>query len=195
MTSEPMPGGRRRIDRVLAEGFLEGLRECELSDVRVRRRDAEQEEADLSYLRRMLQGRSDILRAELARRAGGTPAGVAGDDAELVRRLTDVLTDAPRGDHGHRDDHGLGRYLTVEPSRVDEHRRDVEQLIADIGISDAGGSTEEELRVALSRVEDFEHRVSASRRRVQEVMDACTGEIARRYTDGEARVEDLLPER
>ena len=34
-----------------------------------RRRDAEQEETDLSYLRRLLQGRIDILRSEQARRA------------------------------------------------------------------------------------------------------------------------------
>ena len=195
MTTEPMPGGRRRIDRVLATDFLDGLAALPMPDVRARRRDAEQEEVDLSYLRRMLQGRADILRDELARRAGGVQPGVTEGDDELVQRLTSVLTDAPRGDHGRRDDHGLGRFLSVEPSRVDEHRREVEQLVADVGVSDVLGSTEEDLRRAVDRVEEFEHQVSASRRRVQEAMDACTAEIARRYSEGEARVEDLLPER
>src|SRR5207244_1775351 len=43
-----------------------------LSELRTLRRDAQREEADLSYVRRLLQGRIDILRAELARRS---PAG------------------------------------------------------------------------------------------------------------------------
>src|SRR3712207_2206823 len=96
--TDPMPGGRRRIDRVLGEGFLDGLRELPLQEVRARRREAEEEEADLSYVRRLLQGRSDILRAEIARRGGGTHVSGASGDDELVRRLTEVLTDAPRGD-------------------------------------------------------------------------------------------------
>ncbi len=66
----PMEGGRRRIDRVLAEGFVDGLAILSLDEVRGRRRDAEQEEADLSYLRRLLQGRLDLVRAEQAAAAG-----------------------------------------------------------------------------------------------------------------------------
>ena len=119
---EPYPNGRRRIDKVLAEGFADDLGNLDLDELRARRREAEQEEADLSYLRRMLQGRMDILRAELARRSGG------GD--KIFEHLSAVLADSARSDHG------LGRYLRVEPSRVDEHRRSVEQLIADVGVSD-----------------------------------------------------------
>lgn len=209
-STDPMPGGRRRIDRVLGAGFLDGLGELPLEELRARRRDAEQEEADLSYVRRMLQGRADLLRAELDRRSGAAPdsgpgaaqapartapadpavaASHGGDDADLVARLTAALTD-PAG----RSDHGLGRFLTVEPSRVDEHRRSVEQLIADVGVSDAGGQTEDDLRAALARVEEVERGVSGTRRKVQDVMDALTAEVGRRYQDGRARVEDLLPE-
>ncbi|MGN6334280.1 MAG: RsiG family protein [Motilibacteraceae bacterium] len=212
-STDPMPGGRRRIDRVLGAGFLDGLGELPLEELRARRRDAEQEEADLSYVRRMLQGRADLLRAELDRRANASPdaapdradttdvpartapaeptvpASHGGDDADLVARLTAALTD-PAG----RSDHGLGRFLTVEPSRVDEHRRSVEQLIADVGVSDAGAQSEDDLRAALARVEEVEHGVSGTRRKVQDVMDALTAEVGRRYQDGRARVEDLLPE-
>lgn len=191
MTTDPMPGGRRRIDRVLGEGFLDGLSTLPMEELRSRRHEAEQEEADLSYVRRMLQGRADILRAELAARGTASKAGAAGGaaDAALVQRLTGVLADAPRRDHG------LGRYLSVEPSRVDEHRRAVEQLVADVGISDAAGQSEEQLRVSLQRLAEVEQNVSANRRRVQQVMDACTAEVARRYQEGSARVDDLLSER
>jgi hypothetical protein len=183
MTSEntPYPNGRRRIDRVLADDFASDLSSLSLDEVRARRREAEQEEADLSYVRRMLQGRMDILRAELARRAGG------GD--KIVEHLSKVLADAGRSDKG------LGRFLRVEPSRVDEHRRLVEQVIADVGVSDVEHHSDDELREALGRLEGFERGISEDRARVQQVMDALTTEVAQRYKSGSATVDDLLAER
>jgi hypothetical protein len=182
MTShEPYPNGRRRIDKVLAEGFADDLGGLDIDELRDRRREAEQEEADLSYVRRMLQGRTDILRAELARRAGG------GD--KIVEHLSAVLADTGRSDHG------LGRFLRVEPSRVDEHRRLVEQVIADVGVSDVEGRSDDDLRAALGRLEEFEHSISEDRRAVQAVMDRLTAEVAGRYKSGSATVDDLLAER
>jgi hypothetical protein len=182
MTSQntPHPNGRRRIDKVLSEGFATDLTALDLDEVRSRRREAEQEEADLSYIRRMLQGRMDILRAELARRAGG------GD--KIVEHLSAVLADTGRSDHG------LGRFLRVEPSRVDDHRRLVEQVVADIGVSDVEGRSDNDLREALGRLEEFEQSVSEDRRAVQTVMDALTAEVASRYKSGAATVDDLLAE-
>jgi hypothetical protein len=78
---------------------------------------------------------------------------------------------------------------------VDEHRRAVEQLIADVGVSDVEHRTDDELRAALERVGEFEHGVSEDRARVQKVMDALTAEVARRYRTGAANVDDLLAER
>jgi len=184
MTSDttPYPNGRRRIDQVLADDFATGLGDLELDEVRSRRREAEQEEADLSYIRRMLQGRTDILRAELARRAAGS-----GDS--IVAHLSEVLADSGRSDHG------LGRFLRVEPSRVDEHRRVVEQVIADVGVSDVEHHSDDELRASLGRLEGFERGVSEDRARVQHVMDALTTEVAERYRSGSASVDDLLAER
>ena len=175
------PGGRRRIDRVLAENFTAGLTDLDIDEVRAKRRDAEQEEADLSYVRRMLQGRMDILRAELARRSGG--------GERIVDALSTVLAETGRTDHG------MGRFIRVTPSRVDEHRRLVEQLIADVGISDVVNQSDEELGASLRRLEEFERSVSEDRRRVQEVMDRLTAEIAARYKSGAASVDDLLAER
>lgn len=184
MTSESTayPNGRRRIDRVLADDFATSLSDLDLDELRRRRREAEQEEADLSYIRRMLQGRMDILRAELARRASG-----GGD--KIVAHLSEVLADSGR------DDHGLGRFLRVEPSRVDEHRRVVEQVIADVGVSDVEHHSDDDLRASLGRLEGFERGVSEDRQRVQQVMDALTTEVAERYRSGSASVDDLLAER
>ena len=172
------PGGRRRIDKVLADDFAADVESLDLDELRTRRREAEQEEADLSYVRRMLQGRMDILRAELARRSGG------GD--RIVETLSAVLGDSARSDKG------MGRFLRVEPSRVDEHRRMVEQVIADVGVSDVTERSDEELRAALDRLAEFERGVSEDRSAVQQVMDTLTREVARRYQIGAASVDDLL---
>lgn len=178
-----MAQGNRRIDKVLAEDFTTGLDALPLADIRERRRDAEQEETDLSYLRRVLQGRLDILRAELARRAG--------EETDLVSALPRILADDPGP--GQRGPRGLGRHIAAEPSRADAHRRHVEALIADVDLSNPQAHDDASLRAVLTRLEEEERRVSVQRRAVQGVMDALTAEITRRYRDGDADPSDLLP--
>ncbi len=179
--SQAIPGGNRRIDRVLSDGYLDGLAELPLADVRALRAEAEQEEADLSYLRRLLQGRVDIIKAELARRRGEL-----GEASSIVEQLPRILAD----DRGPA--YGLGRHSAVEPSRVEEHRRLVERLVADSDLSALAGRTADQLEETLSRFGDHERHISEQRRAVQAVMDSCTKEITRRYRDGEADVSALL---
>lgn len=176
------PVGNRRIDRVLAEDYLDGLGALPLADVRTLRNEAEQEEADLSYLRRLLQGRVDIIQAELARRRGEL-----GESGSIIDQLPRILADdrAPA--------RGLGRHAVIEPSRVDEHRRLVERLVADSDLSALAGRTADQLEETLVRFGDHERDISEQRRAVQAVMDACAAEITRRYREGEADISALLP--
>src|ERR687887_2130720 len=95
----PVPGGRRRVDRVLAENYLAGIEQLSLDEVRALRREAQQEEADLSYVRRLLQGRLDIVRAELERRD-------AHQGGSVVEQLPEILADAVPSP-------GSARHLTV----------------------------------------------------------------------------------
>ncbi len=177
--AQPVPGGRRRIDRVLADGYADALAELSMDELRSRRREAEQEETDLSFTRRMLQGRLDILRAERARRAGG-------DTGSLVDRLADILADSVR------QDRGLGRHLDREPSRLDERRRSVEQVISDVGISDVSALDDSGLEAALERVGALERAVSEQRARVQAVVDRLTAEVGRRYAAGGVDIAEAL---
>jgi len=179
--ASPGPTGNRRIDRVLAENYLDGIATLPMDEVRSLRKEAEQEETDLSYLRRLLQGRLDILRAELARRSGAT-------SGTLVDALPKILADegtttSPRG---------LGRHMAAEPSRADSHRRHVEALVADVDLSNPAAHDEPSLHRAVEALEREEQGVSDKRRAVQHVMDACTAEITRRYREGDADVSDLL---
>jgi hypothetical protein len=176
-----MSDSNRRIDRVLAADYLEGLAALSMDEVRSLRKEAEQEETDLSYIRRLLQGRLDILRAERDRRSGS-------GDASLVDSLAKILADDNAG-----SPHGLGRHIAAEPSRTDQHRRAVEALVADLDISDPGALDDAALGRALEVLETEERSVSEKRRAVQKVMDASTAEITRRYRDGDANVSDLLP--
>jgi hypothetical protein len=183
--TEYVPGGRRRIDRVLAPDFLQGLGELTLDELRVRRADADQEEVDLSYARRLIQGRIDILRAEKAGRAGGVHLGAGTrSDSEIVEALAAILADE------RRESHGLGRFLGVAPSRVGEHRREAERAVADVAASDTEHLDDDDLATALESLGDIERRISRSRRQVQAVVDSLTEEVAHRYQRGEASMAD-----
>ncbi|MGH3101105.1 MAG: hypothetical protein ACRDPU_08925, partial [Thermoleophilia bacterium] len=50
MSVEVVPGGQRRIDRVLGPGFTDGVDRLGLPELRARREEAEAEEADVFYL-------------------------------------------------------------------------------------------------------------------------------------------------
>ncbi|MFH9609687.1 ABC transporter substrate-binding protein [Streptomyces sp. NPDC017448] len=157
-----------------------GLR---LPELRTLRRDAQRDEADLSYVRRLVQGRIDILRAELARRRG--PQAPVGD-AAVVRRLSEILTDAPSR---HRTS---ARHVTLRTPRGDEFRRLAAETLAEVELSDLDARTDEELRTAMGRLVRYEQQVSRRRHELQRTADDCGAEIARRYRDGEAQVDDLL---
>jgi len=177
----PFSQASRRIDRVLSEDYLTGLDTAPLEDVRSLRDEAEQEEVDLSYIRRLIQGRMDIVRAELNRRDGHGSSGT------LVEGLAQTLADEPRAPA-----RGLGRHTSVEPSRVDSHRRYVEALVADVDLSDTAARTSGQLAHAMRVLAEEEQVLSGKRREVQTVMDACSAEMTRRYRDGEADVAQLL---
>ncbi|MFJ3079390.1 ABC transporter substrate-binding protein [Streptomyces halstedii] len=152
-----------------------GLR---MPDLRIRRRDAQRDEADLSYVRRLVQGRIDILRAELARRAGHR--------SPVVDRLSEILADAPSV---HRSS---VRHVTLTTPRSDEYRRLAADTLAEVELSDLGARTDDELLAAMGRLVGYEQQVSRRRHRLQRTVDDCSAEIARRYRDGEAQVDDLL---
>ncbi|MFE4550703.1 AmfC protein [Streptomyces sp. NPDC056785] len=193
-----------------------------LPELRTLRRDAQRDEADLSYVRRLLQGRIDILRAELARRGGlrapGTatagpapsaasrpaaplrlsasasasvpaPASVgrgAGGEPSVVDRLPEILTDAPAR---HRSS---ARHVTVGTPHGEEYRRLASEMLSEVELSDLEARTDEELTDGMGRLVRYEQQVSRRRQRLQRTADDCSTEIARRYRDGEAQVDDLL---
>lgn len=180
-------GGRRRIDRVLDDGFLSGLPEWTMAALRAKRADAEQEEVDLSYSRRLLHGRLDVLTAEQQTRQGGGRHLTEGSP-DVVATLAGVLADTPAAPFG------MGRHAVRSPSRAGEHRRAAEAAVADVEMSNPGALDDGALAAAIEQLTGLERQVGDARREVQTVLDALSAEVARRYRDGEANVDDVLGE-
>lgn len=155
-----------------------GLEKLHLSELRGLRRRSQQEEADLSYVRRLLQGRIDILGAELERRTG--------PESPVVDRLSEILADMPSRVRSS------ARHVTLRTPQSEEYRRLAEEMLSEVGLSDLEARTDDELHGALGRLVRYEQHVSRRRQQMQRTTDDCSAEIARRYRDGEAQVEDLL---
>ncbi|MFJ3926506.1 AmfC protein [Streptomyces sp. NPDC090022] len=158
-----------------------------LPALRALRRDAQRDEADLSYIRRLLQGRIDILRAELARRADPeAPAAPETPVGAVVERLSEILADAP----SRRS--ASARHVTLGTPHNEEFRLLAAEMLSDVELSDLGARTDAELHEAMARLVRYEQQVSRRRQQLQRTADDCSAEITRRYREGEAQVDDLL---
>ncbi len=180
MSPKPTPAGGAAVDALLEPTFLDGLDARPMAEVRRRRRDAEQEEVNLSYTRRLLQGRLDIVRRELQRRAEN-------DGRSLVDLLPEILAEKGRGPA-----HGLGRHQTVQPHDPEEYESWVNSLTPGVDLSSVGDLPDAKLETAARGLAEAEKLLSERRRGVQQVMDALAAELGRRYRDGEADVAALL---
>ena len=165
------PAGRR-IDRIRDEGFVDGLGDLSLDDLRERRDECLAEREYLSLLRRLVQGLAEILQAELATR--GTDDG---DRAWLIERLATILS----ADEHHEASRGEAVKVGVPEDELLLARRRIERLAADAGISDPTTLDDERLAAAVELLTDEEQEVSAARQEVIGVLDTVLDELKRRY--------------
>ncbi|WP_237301094.1 RsiG family protein [Streptomyces sp. CLI2509] len=211
-----------------------------LPELRELRRVSGREEAELSYVRRILHGRIDILTAEIRGRTAApapaaeqasaaqqppaaqqasaarqaptaeqppaavpaapaspapqappvprpAPPAVAGPgDADVVARLADILRDGPPR---HRS--SVRHLGVVTPDGVEADRL-AGTMLQEVALSDLAARTDEELSRGRARLLAYEADVSRRRLALQRTADGCSAEIARRYREGEAQVDDLL---
>lgn len=170
------------IDELLAADLLDGLRTIPLPELRELRQQCAAVESDVSLVRRLTQGRLDIVVHEARRRSGD---GVAG----LLYDLPDILADT-----------GGVRIPGSRPDvRVDGPGEVATALLEDL--ERTGSSTvligvqhleREQLDELFFRMSEFEQTLSQTRRKLHERIDDIQGEIARRYRDGETTVEAVL---
>jgi hypothetical protein len=141
-----------------------------LAELRARRRELQQLDDAVSYVRRVAQGRADLARAELARRSAGEPETELTDDLRGV--LADRLLSGSDRPPRPADD-------------FSEHPRAVEldQLCAEHGFGRMSELDTGEIAALADALDDFERRVSAERHDLFTELDELTDELVRRYQD------------
>jgi hypothetical protein len=149
-----------------------------LPDLRAERDALRTEEDAVSFVRRLAQGRVDLVAAVRTHRGSGG----SGSAAEIIRSgvgpAPSTGSSRPPRDTEVAADHPL----------VDEFDR----LCDSLGFDDMADLDD----AALARLGDglasFEARLSTRRRELFDRIDALTAELVRRYRDGDASVDSLL---
>jgi hypothetical protein len=175
-----MPIEPAELERLLATGYLDGLGELTTEAVRERRDELQRAEVAVSYVRRLLQGRIDIVEAEGRRRQSG------GADT-LVEDLPTILAEGGRGS-------GPGRLPQhIDPGQeATELAAEVDRVVDPSRLADAGALSEADLEQISADLRRLEREVSERRHALHERLDAVHAELVRRYRSGEASVDSLL---
>lgn len=186
------------LQRLLADDLLTDFGSVEMDDLRQLRVELTRAEGDVSLVRRITQGRLDIVGHEVGRR--GRPdgpeeadaTGPVGDPTELLFEMPDILTDDAAAP-GARSA-GAARLNPVsEPGPVAMSLLGgLDGIACPHQLSTVAELTSDVLADLFDRLRQFEIEQSSVRRRLHDRIDAIQDEIARRYRDGEASVDALL---
>ena len=173
-----------QLDRVLSPDYLGDLESREMTEVRAMRAECQTVETALSYLRRLVQGRLDIVGVELQRRRdGGDPR----DLTNLISQLPEILSDRTRSP-------GFGRLpQLLAPGEIDaDLAAKLDEIVGGNDVHSLPDLSDEAVDEIRAGLESFEHEVSHQRRELFDRIDALQAEVTRRYRTGEASVESLL---
>lgn len=165
---------RRRIDVVLEPEYLEGLEDLDLGELRRRRDTAEDVEAQISYYRRLLHGRMDLLNFELRRRAGE-------EERSLLEALPEILASGMI----LGSEPSLRHIETMPPIPTTTGRRLIDRIMDDGVLTQLPELTDEEIREAIDRLREVENTLSVQRRELHSVIDDLQDEIVARYRSGQ----------
>lgn len=172
------------LDRILGDEYLAGLAGRTVAELRSSRAECQALETKLSFLRRMVQGRHDIVTGEIDRRSHG---GDPDDVHDLVDRLPEILADRTHAP-------GPGRMVaTMEPGELSGRLVDrLADITSQVPLESPGSASDADLVAVAADLSVLEHDVSGYRRALFDRIDALQAEITHRYRDGTARVDDLL---
>lgn len=174
---------RDEVDRVLADDYLGDVGTRPLDEIRSMRDECRNVENKVSFLRRMIQGRLDIVAADLRRRSEG---GSAADLGALVEQLPDILSDK-----GHAG--GPGRLPSgVLPPDDEDLTTELDRVAGPGVLVTLPELSDDEVGRLAQAIGDLERDVSASRKALFGRIDTLHEELVRRYKTGEADAGALL---
>ena len=176
---------RRRIDRATDPAFIADLENVSNEELREKRSLLDDLDTELSYYRRLLHGRMDLLAFEQRRRSGE-------ETRTLVEALPEILSSAVGGTHRSP----IPKELPLEPPDAGaEERHPVDMILQDDFLAHLPELDDDDLIAIQVRLTDAERDVSQERRRIYDVYDVVTAELTRRYKEGLADAGDLLESR
>jgi hypothetical protein len=174
------------LERLFAPDYLHDLADRSLEDLRAMRAECDRAETAVSYLRRVVQGRLDVVQ-EILRRSGGSDA----DLHEVVASLPAIIGGGPPRPAGP------GRLPTrmapdMEVIEDEDLMADVDAVLAPGRVGELPGMEPAALRELSEQLVELEGRVSAQRKDLHERIDAVQAEIVRRYKSGDVSPDGLL---
>jgi len=173
---------RRRIDQVADPLFVADLETIPMDELRRRRRLVGDLDTELSYYRRLLHGRMDLLAFEMRRRRGE-------EERTLLEALPEILADQARPVGGDT----MPKDLPIEAPDIPERgRRNVDRVLRDDFLARLPSLDDAELEEIQASLTEVEREVSAQRATVYAAHEAILGELTRRYREGLADVDGLL---
>jgi hypothetical protein len=179
-----MPSHRDDLDRILTSSYLDGVASLSTAEIRALRTECQEAEVAQSYLRRLIQGRLDIVHTYLEH--PGSDA--LRDLGTLVNDLPSILSSGPRRSSGTAH---LPQLLSPDTEEADL----TAELDAVLGADEIGTLAEldiDQLTAIASQLEVLERRVSADRRALHERIDTLQAELVERHKTGRATVDGLL---
>jgi hypothetical protein len=162
----------RRLDRITAPEYLDGLDDRDDDELHAMKAEAEEVETEVSYVRRLAQGRIEIVDAQRANRQRGR-----GGIADLVAELPNILAKdlrAPRSQAQAR----IQKNLAPDPKI--EFTRELEPLIGDASLVRLPEMEDAELDEVLGKLRELVETTTARRAALHRVIDAIDAEIGRR---------------
>jgi hypothetical protein len=178
-----MPSHKDDLDRILTSTYLDDISSRSLSEIRAMRTECQEAEQALSYLRKLIQGRLDIVHTYLEH---------PGSDA--LRDLGALVNDLPGILSSSRRPAGPGHLpMLLSPDTEEEDL--TAELDAILGADEIGTLADldlDQLNSVAGQLEVIERRVSAERRALHERIDTLQAELVDRHKTGRASVDGLL---
>ncbi len=183
-----MTSAQETLSSLLVDDYLDDLGAKSVDRIRAMRTECQHAEVALSYVRRLIQGRLDIVNTFLE----FPPVGDTPDLGALVRDLPGILSSGPgrSGGFGH-----LPMLLgpdTEGSELTDELMAELDGVLGADEIGRLSEMSREQLTDLSARLTSIERRVSALRRALHHRIDTLQAEVVERHKTGRASVDELL---
>jgi len=172
------------LERLFSPNYLDDLSGRSMEEIRAMRDECQDAETAVSYLRRVAQGRLDIVHVYL----NNEGEGGAADLTRLVERLPEIIgAGPPRPPGPGRLPASMGPDL-----RHDDLTTHIDAVLDGTRIGELPSMDRAQLQDVADRLGAIEAQISEDRRSLHERIDKLQGEIVDRYKRGDASPDGLL---